>query len=372
MRNRARTKLIDALNSGKFSLLALKGREQMSRFANYGWAMLMLSCATSLTAHAQTPAEFFKGRQLTLLVGGGSGGSVDIYGRLLARHIVRFLPGEPVVVVKNLPSAGGIRAYMTLGTTAPRDGSVFSTSARGPLTDPILSLKPAAYDPRRFIWIGAMNDDSSVCYTAGHSKVRSLDDARKIETTMASTGVLAESSKFPVAINEIVGTKFKVITGYRGAAQGLLAVEKGETDGRCTTIGSLLATQPHILKDERYRFLIQVGETKHPAVPDSPLVTDFAKTHEDKLFLDLIIKPLTVTSSFVLPEGVPQDRVVIWRTAFQDTIRDPQFVADGRRVGLDITPRTAEEVTKVIHDLYNLPPSVVERARKVFGYKSAE
>ncbi|MBM3607432.1 MAG: hypothetical protein FJX29_03115, partial [Alphaproteobacteria bacterium] len=287
--------------------------------------LALASGFASATAQAQSASEFFKGRQLTLIVGGGGGGSVDIYGRLVARHIVRFLPGDPVIVVRNLPSAGGIQAYMTLGTTAPRDGSTFATSARGPLTDPILSLKPAAYDPRKFIWIGAMNDDSSVCFTAGHSKIRSLADARANDTTMASTGALAESSKFPMAINEIARTKFKVITGYRGASETLMAVEKGETDGRCTTIGSLLATQPHILKDTGYRFLIQVGETKHPAVPDSPLVSEFAKTPEDRLFLDLIIKPLTVTSSFVLPEGVPDDRVAMWREAFQKTIRDPQF-----------------------------------------------
>lgn len=344
----------------------------MQAKTKHGMAALLLSLAVPLTASAQTADEFFKGRQLTLLVGGGAGGSVDIYGRLIARHIVRFLPGAPVIVVKNLPSAGGIQAYMTLGTTAPRDGSTFSTSARGPLTDPILSTRQTTYDPRKFIWIGAMNDDSSVCFTSGHSKIRSLADARKSEVTMASTGALAESSKFPLAINEIAGTRFKVITGYRGAAQTLLAVEKGEADGRCTTIGSLLATQPHILKDKRYNFLVQVGEVKHTAVPDSPLASDFAKTPEDKLFLELIVKPLTVTSSFVLPGGVPADRVALWRAAFQATIRDPRFVAESGKVGLNITPRTAQEVTKIVHDLYNLPPSVIKRARKVFGYDTAD
>lgn len=340
--------------------------------------VIPLACAplalaqTLAPSASQTPAEFFKGRQLTLLVGGGGGGSVDIYGRLVARHIVRFLPGDPIVVVRNLPAAGGVQAYMTLGTTAPRDGSLFSTSARGPLTDPILSLKPAAYDPRNFIWIGAMNDDSSVCFTAPHSKVKTLAQAREQGATMASTGGLAESSKFPTAINAIAGTKFKVITGYRGASETLLAVEKGETDGRCTTVGSLLATQPHILKDKGYNFLIQVGESKHPAVPDTPLVSDFAKTQADRQFLDLIIKPLTVTSSFVLPQGVPAERVQVWREAFQKTIRDPQFIAEGKKVGLDITPRTAQEVTKIIHDLYALPPSVIDRARKIFGYDSAK
>lgn len=326
--------------------------------------------ALTSSAMAQPADDFFKGRQINLLIGGGAGGSVDIYGRLVARHIIRYLPGEPNVVPRNLPAAGGVQAFMTLGTTAPRDGSVFATSARGPLTDPILATKPAAYDPRKFNWIGAMNDDSSVCFTAGHSTVKSLADARTSIATMASTGALAESSKFPLVINEIAGTKFKVITGYRGAADTLLAVERGETDGRCTTIGSLLATQAHILKDNRYHFLIQVGESKSPLVPDSPLVSDFAKSHEDRQLLNLVIKPLLITSSFALPEGVPPERVRQWRDAFQKVIRDPEFVSDGKKVGLDIVPRTAEDVTGIINEIYNLPPNVISRARRVFGYDS--
>ena len=319
-------------------------------------------------ARAQSAVEFFKDRQITLLIGGGGGGSVDIYGRLVARHIVRFLPGAPVIVPRNLPAAGGVQAFNTLGTTALRDGSVFATSARGPLTDPILTGKQEAYDPRKFNWIGAMNDDSSVCFTSPKSPVKTLDGARAASVTMASTGALAESSKFPLVINEIAGTKFRVITGYRGAADTLLAVERGETDGRCTTIGSLLATQAHILKNPEYHFLIQVGETRSPLLPNTPLVSDFAKTGEDAQLLNLVIKPLIVTSSFALPEGVPQDRVDIWREAFQKTIRDPQFLKDGEQVGLDVTPRTAKEVTDVINGLYNLPPAVIARARRVFGY----
>lgn len=348
----------------------MRSRLAGQNIIRFGAGGFLVGLVATMPANAQNVEAFFKSRELTLLIGGGAGGSVDIYGRLVGRHIVRFLPGAPNVVPRNLPAAGGVQAFMTLATTAPKDGSAFSTSARGPVTDPILALKPAAYDPRKFIWIGAMNDDSSVCFTAPHSKIKSLSDALAQPTTMASTGALAESSKFPNAINEIVGTKFKVIIGYKGAAETLLAVEKGETDGRCTTVGSLLATQPHVLQDKSYSFLIQVGESKHPAVPDSPLVSDFAKTDQDRQFLDLIIKPLTVTSSFALPAGVPEERVRAWRDAFQNTIRDAEFLAEGAKVGLEVTPRTGEEVSSVINDIYSLPPEVIDRARRVFGYES--
>lgn len=320
------------------------------------------------SAQAQTATEFFKGRQLTMLVGGGTGGSVNIYGRMVARHIVRYLPGNPTIVAKNLPAAGGIQAYQTLGSTAPKDGSLFATSARGPLTDPILTTKKRLYDPRKFIWIGSMNDDSSLCFTGPHSKIKTLADARKTETTMAATGHLSESSKFPKAVNAIAGTKFKVITGYRGASGTVLAVEKKEVDGRCTTFGSIFATQPHVLTDKSYNLIMQVGVSRHPAAKDVPTVLEFARNDADKALLKLVLQPLQITSNFVLPEGVPADRVKVWRDAFQKTLRDKQFLAETKKVKLDITPRTGEEVAKIIDDLYTVEPKAVEQARKVFEY----
>lgn len=330
-------------------------------------AAVLASVIVSGAASAQSPGEFFKDRQLTLLIGGGPGGSVDLYSRMLSRHIVRYLPGGPTVVAKNLPSAGGVQAYMTLGSTAPRDGSTFASSARGPLTDPILSGTPAAYDPRKFIWIGAMSDDSSLCFTGPRSNVKTLDDARKAETTMAATGALAESAKFPLGVNAVAATKFKVIAGYKGASNTKLAVERGEVDGQCATFGSILATQPHVLKGE-YNLLIQVGEQPHPAAPKVPLAGEFAKTKEDRQLLDILIKPLMISSSFVLPEGVPADRARVWRDAFQRTLRDHAFLEEAKSLGLDVTPRTGDEVQNIVEDLYAVPASAVERAREVFGY----
>lgn len=327
--------------------------------------MLVLAGAPAL---AQTADEFFKGRQLTMLVGGGTGGSVNIYGRMVARHIVKYLPGNPSIIAKNLPAAGGIQAYQTLGSTAPRDGSMFATSARGPLTDPILTTKKPLYDPRKFIWIGSMNDDSSICFTGKHSNIKTLADARASETTMAATGHLSESSKFPKAVNAIAGTKFKVITGYRGASGTVLAVEKKEVDGRCTTFGSVFATQPHVLTDKSYNLIMQVGVERHPAAKDVPTVLEFAKTDADKALLKLVLEPLRITSNFVLPEGVPADRVRIWRDAFQKTLRDKNFLAEAKKIKLDITPRTGEEVANIIEKLYKIEPQIVKRAREIFEY----
>ncbi|MBX9759545.1 MAG: hypothetical protein K2Y29_12295, partial [Beijerinckiaceae bacterium] len=226
----------------------------------FSCAMLAAIGLLAAPAQAQTPAEFFADRQINLLIGGGGGGSVDIYGRIMGRHLARKLPGSPTMVPRNLPISGGVQAFMTLGSTAPRDGSTFATSARGPLSDPLLSEKPAMYDPRAFIWIGAINEDMSVCFTNKASKVQTIEDARGVEATMASTGALAESAKFPLMVNALAGTKFRIITGYKGAADTKLAVERGEVDGQCTTFGSLIATQPQVLAGDEYNLLVQIGE----------------------------------------------------------------------------------------------------------------
>lgn len=334
-------------------------------------ACLAAAALMSVSAQAQTPAEFFADRQITLLIGGGGGGSVDIYGRIVGRHIVKRFSPTATVVPRNLPISGGVQAYITLGSTAPRDGSTFATSARGPLADPLLALKPATYDPRSFIWIGSINEDMSVCFTHKGSKVRTLDDARRLEATMASTGALAESAKFPLMVNALSGTRFRVITGYKGASDTRLAVERGEVDGQCTTFGSVLATQPQVLKSNEYNLLVQIGDQPHPLGGKAPVITEFVKNEDERKLLDLIVKPLLITSSYALPSGVPADRVRAWRTALQEVVKDPQFLEEARKVGLEIDYRTGEQVQELVEALYSTPPHIIARAREVFGYNSA-
>jgi tripartite-type tricarboxylate transporter receptor subunit TctC len=327
----------------------------------------LLTCA----AHAQSPADFFADRQITLLIGGGAGGSVDLYGRMVGRHIAKRLSPTATIVPRNLPISGGVQAFMTLGATAPRDGSTFATSARGPLSDPLLAEKPATYDPRSFIWIGSINEDMSLCFTRKDSKVATIEDARRSEATMASTGALAESAKFPLMVNALAGTKFRIITGYKGASDTRLAVERGEIDGQCTTFGSLLATQPHVLKGQDYNLLVQIGDRPHPLGKQAPVITQFVKNEDDRRLLDLIVKPLLITSSYALPPGVPADRVTVWRRALQEVVKDEQFLEEARKVGLDVDYRTGEEVQAIVEELYRTPANIITRARQVFGYTSA-
>lgn len=188
---------------------------------------------------------------------------------------------------------------------------------------------------------------------------------------MGSTGALAESAKFPLMVNELTGSKFRVITGYKGASGTRLAVERGEVDGQCTTFGSIIATQPQVLTSGDYNLLVQIGERKHPKGGNAPVITEFVKTEADRRLLDLLVKPLLITSSFALPPGVPADRVATWRAAFQEVLKDKDFLQEAEKVGLEINSRTGEEVQALVDDLYRTSPEIIERARKVFGYDSA-
>ena len=344
------------------SLIDFKARHVVSATAICSVAVMFTVCA----ARSQSPEEFFHGKQLTLYIGGGAGGAIDLYARLLARHIAKYLPGNPVILPRNLPAAGGVQAYMALANTAPRDGSAFATSARGPLTDPLYSDKAAAYDVRKFVWIGSMNDDSSVCYTRGESKIRTLADAQQHETTMASTGILAESSKFPIALNATIGTRFKVITGYSGTSNTLLAVERGETEGRCTTIGSINATQPGAIEKGTINILVQVGLHKRAELGDIPLALDLAKTEQDKAFLRLLVAPLAIASAFALPESVPADRVGVWRKAFAATLNDAQYREEAAKIRFEVTERSGPQVEEIVRTIYATPQPVIQRARAIF------
>ena len=326
----------------------------------------VVSCLPT-SAMAQAPEQFFAGRTLTLVLGGGAGGSVDIYGRLIAQHIVRYLPGNPSVVVKNFPAAGGIQAYMTLATSAPRDGSTFATFARGPLTDPVFDTQQTSYDVRRFNWLGSLNDDTSICYTLGPSRIKTIEDARRQDVTMASTGATAESGKFPLVLNAALGTRFKVINGYSGVADTMLAIEKGETDGRCTTVGNIRSTRPDYLKPGQLNVLVQIGRRKEPVMGDVPLATDLATTDAARELLRFIGASIAIDAPFALPEGVPEDRAAIWKKAFASTLTDAQFLADASRVNFEVRSHTGAEVKAIIDEIYSLSPESRKLALAVFS-----
>jgi len=341
---------------------------QIARYVLLAIALAGLNGA----ARANPVEDFFKDRQLSLYVGGGPGGGVDIYARAFSRHIVNHLPGKPTVVARNLPAAGGIQAFTTLATTAPRDGSAFATSARGPLTDSLISGNKPNFDVLTFNWLGALNDESSMCHTMKESPIKTIEDAMKHEVTVASTGARSESAKIPLALNAAINTNFKVIIGYRGQGDLLLAVERNEVEGRCSTFGSLYATRPDWVRDDKINILVQVGLEKHPDFPNVPLALDLAKTPDDKGLLAFAMAPLTIASPFALPAEVPADRVAAWRAAFDSTVKDAAFLEEAKKLRLDITPKNGQQILAILRDIHATPPHIIKRAVEAFNRAPSE
>ena len=332
-----------------------------------GSKALITACALTLIAGA---ARAQQGdaipRSLTIYVAGTAGGGIDLYARMLGRYLGRHIPGNPVVNVQDMPGAGGIRAANFLAETAPKDASALATFPGGPLIEPLIGARNPGYDMSQFQWIGAISRDVSVCVSWASGPFARVEDAKKQEMIVAGTGAGSETDTIPVILNEVMGTKFRVITGYLGSKETFMAIENGETHGRCgLTYSSLKASKPDWLKDKKVNILMQMGLEKSPELPDVPLANDLIAKAEDRQLLDLLITGTSVGRPIAAPPGTSPARVAILRRAFDETMKDPALLEEGRTIQAEISPTSGEEVQKIITRLYATPKSVVERAKRL-------
>jgi tripartite-type tricarboxylate transporter receptor subunit TctC len=315
-------------------------------------------------AHAQGPADFYKGRNLDLMIGYSVGGGYDVYARMIARHLGRHLPAEPTVVPKNMEGAGSLRLANWLYNVAAKDGGVLATIGRGTGFDPLLGHKAAQFDGTKFNWIGSANDEVSVCVAwTARAKVKKFDDLVKTELTVGGTGSAADTDQFPRILNGVLGTKMKIITGYPGGNDVNLAMERGEVDGRCGwSWSSVKSTRASWLADKKITILMQLSLSKHPDLPDVPLVTDLATTEEQRQILRLIFARQVMGRPYLAPPGVPADRVAALRSAFMGTMADREFLAEAEKAQLEITPVSGEAVQKLVGEVYQTPPEIAKKA----------
>ncbi len=336
-----------------------------------GLGALVRSLATAILALApvsaglaQSPAEFFKGKQVDLYIGYSVGGGYDVYARLLARHMSKHIPGNPVVTPKNMEGAGSLRLANWLYNVAPKDGTAFGTIGRGTGFDPLLGVKAAQFDATKFNWIGSANDEVSVCVAWHKTGIKTIEEVTKKELTVGGTGPSADTDQFPRIMNGVVGTKFKLVTGYPGGNDINLAMERGEVDARCGwSWSSVKTTRQKWIEDNQINILVQLSLEKHPDLPKVPLVTDLAKTEDQKQILRLIFARQALGRPFVAPPGMPQDRVEALRKAFMDTMNDKEFLAEAEKAQLEITPIDGAGVQKLVTEVYQTPPTVVEKAQ---------
>ncbi len=334
-----------------------------------GIATAVLALAP-IGAQAQSPAEFYKGRNVELYIGYSVGGAYDLYARVLARHMGRHIPGNPTIIAKNMEGAGSLRLANWLYNVGAKDGSVFATIGRGTSFDPLLGSKGAQFQADKFTWIGSANNEVSICVAWKNSGVATLEDAMKKELIVGGTGAAADTDQFPRILNGVLGTKFKIVSGYPGGNDITLAMERGEVKGRCGwSWSSVVATHKRWVDDKTVTILVQLSLAKHPDLPDVPLVMDFAKSEEQKQIFKLIFARQVMGRPFVAPPGLPKDRADALRKAFDDTMRDPDFLADTARTQLEITPVAGEEVEKLVTELYQTPKPVADKAAEFIRSK---
>jgi tripartite-type tricarboxylate transporter receptor subunit TctC len=326
-------------------------------------ALCIASAAPALAQDAGTITG-----TLNIYVAGTAGGGIDLFGRLLGRHVGRHIVGEPNVVVQVMPGAGGIRAATFLVQQAPRDGTAMAIFAGGPILEPLIGDRNPGYDMSQFTWIGSISKDVSLCIVRKESPVKTLADAARQQVNVAGTGAGSETDTFPVVLNDLLGTKFKVITGYLGSQQTILAIESGEVDGRCGwSLSSLKSTKPDWLADKRVNVLVQMGLAKSPELPDVPLVLDLVKTEADRQLLTLLLGTTAISRAFVAPPGLPEARTRNLRRAFDATMKDPEFLKEAAIMRAEVEPTTGEDVQKIVAAMYATPKAVVERTKKLIS-----
>ena len=330
------------------------------------WTIAAAAIAISLGAagaSAQAPEAFFKGRQITFLIGAGAGGGYDAYYRTFARHVVHHIPGEPTIVPKNMPAASGLAAANTLYTAAERDGATIGAFPNNIPMDPLFGNPGARYDPRKLNWLGSIGKLENVCATWITSPVKTIAQAREREVVVAAAAATSNSAIMPKVLNALLGTRFKPIMGYDPGSGMTLALESGETEGVCGLSWSTIkAARPHWIKDNKLNVIVQLGLAKLPELPDVPAALDLVTDPVKKQVLGLILVRQELGRPLAAPPGVPADRLEILRGAFEATMKDPQFLAEAAKLELEIEPLSAPEIDKLLADAFATPKPIVQEA----------
>jgi len=328
--------------------------------------VLVTAAATLLaptSGHADSVADFYRGKSVELLIGYSGGGGYDVYARLLARHIGRHIPGNPSIVPRNMPGAGSLVLANWLYNVAPKDGTAFGIIGRGTPFDPLLGIDAAKFDPAKYTWMGSMNNEVSVCVSWHTSGVTKFEELQQRELVVGGTGPSADTDQFPRITNAVLGTKFKIVSGYPGGNDISLAMERGEVQGRCGwSWSSVIATRMDWYKQKKIHVLIQLALEKHDDLPTVPLVVDLAKNEDDRATLRLIFARQVLGRPFLAPPGLPRDRAEALRKAFMATMKDKAFLADADKAKLEITPVSGEAIQKIMVDSARTNPQILKKA----------
>jgi len=314
-------------------------------------------------AFAQT--DFYRGKTITLVISASSGGGYDIMGRTLARYLGKNIPGNPRVIVTNMPGAGGIVAMNYLYRAAPKDGTYIGGVQNNLPFEPLLGTREAIYDPTKFNWLGSPSIEVGLIVVWRNVPVNTIEDLKQREITVGSSGANSTPSFYARLINETLKTKMKIVVGYPGQNEVYFAMERGEVDGFPSLFyNTLNATRPKWRTERNIKLILQYGLEKEPALPDVPSALDLVTNPEDKQLLQAGLAMVTIGRPYLMPPDVPADRAAIMRKAFEETFKDAGFLADSNRMALGVdNPRTGAQIQRVLEDAYRTPPNIVARLR---------
>ncbi len=319
-------------------------------------------------AIAQTPEEFYKGKNVNVYIGFSPGGSYDFFGKLVARHIGRHLPGSPSSVPNSMPGAGSFVAANWLFAAAPKDGTAIGIVSQTMAIEELLQNSAVKFKAAQFNWIGRATNIVEITFVNDKSKAKTVADAKLHEIPVAGTGPGSPSEGYPRLLNALTGTKFKIIGGFRGSTEGMLAVERGEVDGALTSWQTMKVTRKTQHDAGQLRVLVQYALQREKDL-DAPAVVELASNDDDRKLLAFYASGGEVGRSFLAPPGVPADRVNALRRAFDAMMKDKDFIADVDKAKAEFSPKTGEEMQKLIQDTASVPPAVVERMRKLLDIK---
>jgi tripartite-type tricarboxylate transporter receptor subunit TctC len=319
-------------------------------------------------AYAADPVtDFYTGRTVQLVIGYAPGGGYDIYARALARYMARHIPGNPSIVVQNMPGAGSIKAANYLYNIAPKDGSAFGGFSRGAFLDPLLGRgEGVQYVAAKYGWLGSISNEVGVCAFRADSGIATWQDMRTKPYVIGSTGAGADSDVFPTVLHKMFGLPMKVVTGYHSAADVVLAITRKEVDGRCGwSWSSLMAWNKDMYQSKAINVALQLASQKLAELPDTPSIVEVARDADQQAALKLILSRQMIARPYVAPPGIPPERLNALRQAFDATMKDPEFLAEAQRQDLEVRPLSGTEAAALINEIYASPPAVVKLAIEV-------
>jgi tripartite-type tricarboxylate transporter receptor subunit TctC len=333
-------------------------------------AAILMSALFHPTAFAlEDPADFYRGKTVILQIGSEPGGGYDIVGRTVAEHIGKHIPGSPSVIVQHVPGGGSLRLANQIFNTGTKDGTVFALASNGMPTTPLLIPTAAHFDPLKFRWVGSTSREIEVMVVWHTAPVRKLEDIFTTEMIVGASSPGSATWDFPFVLNQLLGTKFKIVTGYQGATQVKLAMQRGEVHSNVALAwGSARTQYADVLRDGQLIVMGKYSETTDRALANVPIMPK-AKTPEDRQILDILYSRESYGRPFFMPPGVPPERVATIRRAFEATMKDPAFLGDAQKRQVEVKPVSGEQLEQLTRQLMEIPPDVVARARKLLAPK---